>query len=142
MTEDKKFPVFMDVRIYERPHQRMVFELFYDIAPFTAENFRALCTGEKGVSPKTRKRLRYPNTFFQKVRKGGSYVKGGVFGWETRECVESTYGPHFPVLESNNLKHDKEGLLSMPIGDLEACRSHFLITLKADQSLDSWNLLQ
>ncbi|KAJ3566430.1 hypothetical protein NP233_g7010 [Leucocoprinus birnbaumii] len=38
--------VFMDIQIGETPAGRMKFELFSDIVPKTAENFRQLCTGE------------------------------------------------------------------------------------------------
>ena len=38
---------------------RMVFELFASVAPRTAENFRALCTGERGLSKKTNVRLHF-----------------------------------------------------------------------------------
>lgn len=40
---------FFDVEIGAIPAGRIVFELFNDVAPTTAENFRALCTGEKGI---------------------------------------------------------------------------------------------
>ncbi|XP_028770578.1 peptidyl-prolyl cis-trans isomerase D-like [Neltuma alba] len=136
MAEEEKFPVFMDVEICSPPHERMVFELLYDSAPFTAENFRALCTGEKGTSPKTGKILQYKHCYFHRLKKGSSYVKGGGFCWETGKGGESIYGPCFPV-ESNELKHDQEGLLSMCRRDQKASGSHFIVTLKADPRLDS-----
>lgn len=40
--------VFMDIAIDGRPAGRIEFELRPDVVPKTAENFRALCTGEKG----------------------------------------------------------------------------------------------
>lgn len=41
--------VFFDIAFAGEPKtQRVVFELFSDVTPLTAENFRALCTGEKG----------------------------------------------------------------------------------------------
>lgn len=43
--------VFFDVQIGEAAPQRITFELFADV-PRTAENFRALCTGEKGYGYK------------------------------------------------------------------------------------------
>ncbi|KAK6158811.1 hypothetical protein DH2020_006125 [Rehmannia glutinosa] len=62
--------VFLDVSIDGDPAERMIFELFTDFAPKTAENFRALCTGEKGVSTKTGKPLHYRGTFFHLIIKG------------------------------------------------------------------------
>jgi cyclophilin family peptidyl-prolyl cis-trans isomerase len=47
--------VYMDVSIGGQPAGRMVFELRHDVTPKTAENFRALCTGEKGFGFKDSK---------------------------------------------------------------------------------------
>ncbi|KAK3225889.1 hypothetical protein Dsin_005751, partial [Dipteronia sinensis] len=41
--------VFFDFNISGHPAGRLVIELFADNTPITAENFRALCTGEKGI---------------------------------------------------------------------------------------------
>jgi cyclophilin family peptidyl-prolyl cis-trans isomerase len=40
--------IFLDIEIGGEAVGRMVFELFRDQVPVTAENFRCLCTGEKG----------------------------------------------------------------------------------------------
>jgi cyclophilin family peptidyl-prolyl cis-trans isomerase len=37
--------VFFDIAVAGRAKGRVIFELFKDIVPKTAENFRALCTG-------------------------------------------------------------------------------------------------
>ncbi|KAK6782530.1 hypothetical protein RDI58_020326 [Solanum bulbocastanum] len=97
----KKPQVFLDVSIDGDPVERMAFELFTDVAPKTAENFRALCTGylkkflcwgigwlllavgsrchgEKGVSSKTGKPLHYKGTFFHHIVKGS--VAQGTMG--------------------------------------------------------------
>ena len=50
--------VYMDVSVGDEPAGRFVFELFGDV-PRTAENFRALCTGERGTSATSRARLHY-----------------------------------------------------------------------------------
>ncbi|XP_022868549.1 peptidyl-prolyl cis-trans isomerase CYP95-like [Olea europaea var. sylvestris] len=68
---DKKKPlVFFDVSIDGDPIERMIFELFTDVAPKTAENFRALCTGERGDSPEAKRPLHYKGTFFHRIIKG------------------------------------------------------------------------
>lgn len=59
---DEKPPrdrVFMDISIGGLPSGRLVFELYNDIAPKTAENFRALCSGDSGVGKVTGKPLTY-----------------------------------------------------------------------------------
>ncbi|RVW54086.1 Peptidyl-prolyl cis-trans isomerase CYP95 [Vitis vinifera] len=78
MTKKKNPLVYLDVSIDGDPIERMVFELFSDVAPKTAENFRALCTGEKGIGPKTGKPLHYKGSFFHRIIKG-SMVQGGDF---------------------------------------------------------------
>jgi peptidylprolyl isomerase len=44
--------VFLDVEIGGDPAGRIVIELFADVVPRTAENFRCLCTGERGIGKK------------------------------------------------------------------------------------------
>lgn len=51
--------VFMDISIGGLPSGRIVFELFNDVAPKTAENFRALCAGDMGDGKVTGKPLTY-----------------------------------------------------------------------------------
>ncbi|CAL5429094.1 unnamed protein product [Camellia sinensis] len=74
----KNMLVFLDVSIDGDPAERMVFQLFPDAAPMTVENFRALCTGEKGISPKTGRPLHYKGSFFHRIIKG-SMAQGGDF---------------------------------------------------------------
>lgn len=45
---------------------RIVLELFADVVPKTAENFRALCTGEKGLGPTTGKPLHFKGCPFHR----------------------------------------------------------------------------
>lgn len=54
---------FFDIAIGGLPCGRIVFELFCEVAPRTCENFRALCTGEKGLGETTKKPLHYKVCF-------------------------------------------------------------------------------
>jgi hypothetical protein len=61
--------VFFDIKIGESEPKRVVMELFKHVAPKTAENFRALCTGEKGEG-KSGKPLHFLNSTFHRVIPG------------------------------------------------------------------------
>jgi peptidyl-prolyl isomerase D len=50
---------YLDISIGGELEGRMVVELYKDVVPKTAENFRALCTGEKGIGPHTGVPLHY-----------------------------------------------------------------------------------
>ncbi|VDM83994.1 unnamed protein product, partial [Strongylus vulgaris] len=58
--------VFFDVNIGDKPAGKITIELFNDVVPKTAENFRALCTGEKGMG-KSGKPLHYKGSAFHRV---------------------------------------------------------------------------
>jgi hypothetical protein len=61
--------VFLDIEIEGEEKKRLEFELFANIVPKTAENFRALCTGEKGEG-KSGKALHYKGNNFHRLIKG------------------------------------------------------------------------
>lgn len=97
-TEVRRFPprprVFMDIQIGMVPSGRIVFELYDDVAPRTAENFRCLCTGEKGVGPITKMPLHYKGSIFHRVVKG-FVCQGGDFQFKNGTGGESIYGARF-----------------------------------------------
>merc|ERR1711968_252566 len=125
--------VFFDMEIGGAPAGRIEFELFADVTPKCAENFRALCTGEKGVG-KSGKPLHYKGSKFHRVItefmcQGGDFTAGNGTGGE------SIYGSKFPD-ENFIKKHNKPGLLSMANAGPNTNGSQFFITTVVTSWLD------
>ncbi|KAF2584457.1 hypothetical protein F2Q70_00036870 [Brassica cretica] len=86
--------VFFDMTVGGKPAGRIVMELFADTTPRTAENFRALCTGEKGTG-KFGKPLHYKGTIFHKVFPNYTLCGGNIIGGREEPGGECIYGSRF-----------------------------------------------
>ncbi|XP_058467788.1 peptidyl-prolyl cis-trans isomerase G isoform X2 [Malaya genurostris] len=134
-NETAKVRCFFDIALGGLPAGRIVFELHPDIAPKTCENFRALCTGEKGIGKKTEKPLHYKGTIFHRVVKN-FMIQSGDFSNSNGTGGESIYGGTFDD-EDFILKHDKPFLLSMANRGKNTNGSQFFITTQPAPHLDN-----
>lgn len=123
--------VFFDIAIGGQDMGRMKMELFADVVPKTAENFRQMCTGEfrKDGIP-----IGYKGCTFHRIIKdfmiqGGDIIKGDGTG------STSIYGPSFAD-ENFTVKHNAPGLLSMANSGPNTNGCQFFITCAKCDFLD------
>ncbi|KFK36777.1 hypothetical protein AALP_AA4G169300 [Arabis alpina] len=124
--------VFFDVSIGGIPAGRIKMELFADIAPKTAENFRQFCTGELR---KVGKPLGYKECQFHRVIKDFMIQSGDFIKNDGSGCM-SIYGHNFDD-ENFIARHTGPGLLSMANSGPNTNGCQFFISCAKSEWLDN-----
>ena len=116
--------VFMDIQIGENEPDRVLFELFNNKVPLTAENFRWLCTGEKSTDELN---LHFKDNVFHRLIPD-FMIQGGDIEFGNGKGGHCIYGTKKFDDEKVWLPHTTEGLLSMANSGANTNNSQFFIT--------------
>ncbi|KAK9537433.1 hypothetical protein VZT92_005051 [Zoarces viviparus] len=125
-SKDTNPKVFLQVTSDGQPLGTITVELFSHIVPKTAENFRALCTGEKGFG--------FRDSIFHRVIPA-FMCQGGDITDSDGTGGKSIYGTKFED-ENFDVRHTGPGILSMANRGRDTNNSQFFITLKKAEHLD------
>lgn len=125
---------FFDISVGGREIGRVKMELFADVVPRTAENFRQFCTGEFRINdvPQGFKNCAFHRVIKDFMIQGGDFVKGDGTG---AMCIYDGL-PHFDD-ENFKLKHTGPGILSMANSGENKNGCQFFITTVAADWLDN-----
>eukprot|EP00747_Dinoflagellata_sp_TGD_P026710 gnl/TRDRNA2_/TRDRNA2_132132_c0_seq1.p2 gnl/TRDRNA2_/TRDRNA2_132132_c0~~gnl/TRDRNA2_/TRDRNA2_132132_c0_seq1.p2 ORF type:complete len:175 (-),score=42.70 gnl/TRDRNA2_/TRDRNA2_132132_c0_seq1:69-593(-) len=128
--------VFFEMTIGGAPAGKITFELYADTVPKTTENFRCLCTGEKGMGTQG-KPLHFKGSKFHRVIPG-FMCQGGDFTRGDGRGGESIYGGKFPdeSFAGKAGKHTGGGCLSMANAGPNTNGSQFFVCTGQTPHLD------
>lgn len=132
--------VFFDITIDDESAGRIIMELRADVVPKTAESFRCLCTGEKGIG-KFGKPLHFKGSVFHRVVpdfmcQGGDFIQGNGTGGES-PFGGSSFGKKGKFDDENfTLKHTGPGTLSMASRGPDTNDSQFFICTRKAKELN------
>lgn len=139
-SAEGNFKVWMDIKIGDAEPERIEMVLFAKHYPKTAENFRALCTGEKGEG-KSGKMLTFKNSKYHRVIPG-FMCQGGDFTRGNGTGGESIYGDKFnDEWDSGVISHEQPGMLSMANSGPNTNGSQFFLTVAACKWLDGKHVI-
>ena len=141
-SKDDDPRVYFDITIGDDKAGRIVIQLFPSVVPKTAENFRALCTGERGTGRSSGKPLHYKGCVFHRIIpsfmcQGGDITNGNGTGGE------SIYGAKFAdeFVSSDGkgrfIRHSEPFLLSMANSGPNTNGSQFFLTTVKTSWLDT-----
>jgi cyclophilin family peptidyl-prolyl cis-trans isomerase len=141
-SKDNDPRVYFDIAIGDKEGGRIVMQLFRSVVPKTAENFRALCTGEKGMG-RSGKPLHYKGCIFHRIIpsfmcQGGDIPNGNGTGGES--IYGAKFADEFVSSEDGKgkfIRHSEPFLLSMANSGPNTNGSQFFLTTVKTPWLDA-----
>jgi len=135
MEAEENTKVFLDVKVGDAEPERIEIVLFAKHVPKTTENFRALCTGEKGEGA-SGKKLTFKDSAFHRIIPG-FMCQGGDFTRGDGTGGESIYGKKFDDEWTNGMiRHSEPLMLSMANSGPNTNGSQFFLTTARTKWLD------
>ena len=125
--------VFMKIAKNDEPIGKLIFELYANHTPKTAENFRSLCNGDNNH------KWSYRGSPFHRIIQG-FMAQGGDFENGDGTGGTSIYGDRFPD-ENLDLRHHKRGMLSMANSGEHTNGSQFFVTFDRTDWLDGYHVV-